>query len=191
MADDLTAKLGELLKKKPWYELPRLLADLRLYDIRKELRAKNLHDTQEPPEARQEIPTNLDPELRHARTIDGTYNDLNFPKMGSAGCRFGRNFPLDQVAPDAPNLLIPNPRVVSVELMTREQFQPATFLNLLAAAWIQFMVHDWFVHERSKTDFAEIPTSPATASVRRASASRARFRILHLQGRRGRPPTPI
>jgi Animal haem peroxidase len=160
MADDLTAKLGELLKKKPWYELPRLLADVRLYDIRKELRAKNLHDTQEPPEARQEIPANLDPALRHARTIDGTYNDLNFPKMGSAGCRFGRNFPLDQVVPDAPNLLIPNPRVVSVELMTREQFQPATFLNLLAAAWIQFMVHDWFVHERSKTAFAEIPTSP-------------------------------
>jgi hypothetical protein len=48
MADDLTAKLGELLKKKPWYELPRLPADLRLYDIRNELRAKNLHDTQHP-----------------------------------------------------------------------------------------------------------------------------------------------
>ena len=111
-------------------------------------------------EPRQEIPANLDPALRDARTIDGTYNDLNFPKMGSAGCRFGRNFPLDQVVPDAPNLLIPNPRVVSRELMTREQFQPATFLNLLAAAWIQFMVHDWFVHDRSKTDFVEIPTSP-------------------------------
>ncbi len=160
MADDLIAKLGELLKKRPWYELPRLLADVRLVEIRNELRAKNLHDTEEPPETRQEIPANLDPALRHARTIDGTYNDLHFPKMGSAGCRFGRNFPLDQVFPDAPNLLIPNPRVVSVELMTREQFQPATFLNLLAAAWIQFMVHDWFVHERSTTDFVEIPTSP-------------------------------
>ena len=78
--------------------------------------------------------------------------------MGSVGCRFGRNVPLEHVVPDAPNLLIPNPRVVSRELMTREQFQPATFLNLLAAAWIQFMVHDWFVHERSKTDFVEIPT---------------------------------
>ena len=160
MADDLTARLGDLLKKKPWYELPRLLADVRLYQIREELRAKNLYDTQEPPEPRQEIPTNLDPALRQNRTIDGTYNDLNFPKMGSAGCRFGRNFPLDQTSPDVPNLLIPNPRVVSVELMTREQFQPATFLNLLAASWIQFMVHDWFVHERSQTEFVEIPTSP-------------------------------
>ena len=45
MADDLITKLGELLKRKPWYELPRLLADVRLYDIRNELRAKNLHDT--------------------------------------------------------------------------------------------------------------------------------------------------
>jgi hypothetical protein len=160
MADDLIAKLGVLLNKKPWYELPRLLADVRLYEIRKELRAKNLYDTEEPAEPRQEIPADLDPALRQGRTIDGTYNDLNFPKMGSAGRRFGRNFPLDEVYPDGPNLLIPNPRVVSRELMTREQFQPATFLNLLAASWIQFMVHDWFVHERSTTDFVDIPTPP-------------------------------
>ena len=62
--------------------------------------------------------------------------------------------------PDTANLLVPNPRTVSRELMTREQFQPATILNLLAAAWIQFMVHDWFVHERSKTEFIDVPTQP-------------------------------
>src|SRR4249919_1800351 len=120
MPDDMLSKLGELLKKKPWYQLPRLLADGQLVEMRKELRAKNLHDTEDPPLSRQEIPANLDPALRHARTMDGTYNDLHFPKMGSAGCRFGRNFPLDQVRPDVPNLLIPNPRVVSLELMTRQ-----------------------------------------------------------------------
>jgi hypothetical protein len=54
---------------------------------------------------------------------------------------------------------VPNPRVVSRTLMTREQFQPATILNLIAASWIQFMVHDWFVHKRSKSDFIEIPTA--------------------------------
>jgi hypothetical protein len=80
--------------------------------------------------------------------------------MGAVGCRFGRNFPLDKVFPDTPNLLIPNPRVVSRELMTRDAFQPATTLNLLAAAWIQFMVHDWFVHKRSETDAIEIPAAP-------------------------------
>jgi hypothetical protein len=31
-------------------------------------------------------------------------------------------------------------------LLARTEFQPATTLNLLAAAWIQFEVHDWFSH---------------------------------------------
>ena len=160
MADDLIGKLGDLFKKKPWYQLPYLLAAGRLVEIRNELRAKNLHDTEEPAETKQEIPADLDPALRQARTFDGTYNDLHFPKMGAAGRRFGRNFPLDQVFPDAPHIMIPNPRVVSRELMTREQFQPVTILNVLAASWIQFMVHDWFVHKRSETDVVEIPTPP-------------------------------
>ena len=30
--------------------------------------------------------------------------------------------------------------------MTRDEFRPATILNVLAAAWIQFEVHDWFSH---------------------------------------------
>ncbi len=77
--------------------------------------------------------------------------------MGAAGCRFGRNVPLQHTFPDTPNLLVPSPRHVSRELMTRDQFQPATILNLLAASWIQFMVHDWFVHDRSKTERIDIP----------------------------------
>ena len=40
--------------------------------------------------------------------------------MGAAGCRFGRNVPLEHTFPDTPNLLVPNPRVVSRELMTRD-----------------------------------------------------------------------
>jgi hypothetical protein len=52
--------------------------------MRKELRAKNLHDTEDPPLSRQEIPANLDPALRHARTMDGTYNDLGAPQTPSA-----------------------------------------------------------------------------------------------------------
>jgi hypothetical protein len=130
----------------------------RLIEMRNDLREKNLHDTEEPPLERREIPANLDPALRESRTPEGTSNDLHFPKMGSAGCRFGRNFPLSEVAPDTPNLLIPNPRIVSRELMTRDHFQPATVLNLLAASWIQFMVHDWFVHARSSSEFLEIAT---------------------------------
>ena len=66
--------------------------------------------------------------------------------------------PLQHVHPDTPNLLVPNPRVVSRELMTRDTFKPATILDLLAASWIQFMVHDWFVR-RSKTDGVDVPTA--------------------------------
>jgi hypothetical protein len=158
MPGDLTSRIGDLLRKRPWYKLPRLLAMGRLIEMRNDLREKNLHDTEEPPLERREIPANLDPALRESRTPEGTSNDLHFPKMGSAGCRFGRNFPLSEVAPDTPNLLIPNPRIVSRELMTRDHFQPATVLNLLAASWIQFMVHDWFVHARSSSEFLEIAT---------------------------------
>ena len=157
---DLLSRLGDLLNRRPWYQLPRLLAEGRLVEIRNELREKNLHDTEEPADTEQAIAANLDPKLRESRTFDGTHNDLRYPRMGAAGRRFGRNTPIDQTFPDAPNLLIPNPRVISRELMTREQFQPATILNLLAAAWIQFMVHDWFVHKRSDKEFAEIPTPP-------------------------------
>ena len=159
MADDLLGRIGTVIARRPWYQLPRLFAMLRLIEIRNDLREKNLHDTEEPAFETKDIPANLDPALRAERTIDGTFNDLKVPKMGAAGCRFGRNVPLDHVVPDTANLLIPNPRVVSRELMTREAFQPATFLNLLAASWIQFMVHDWFVHKRSATDKVEIPTA--------------------------------
>jgi hypothetical protein len=129
----------------------------KLIEIRDELREKNLHDTEEPPLEHTPIPADLDPALREGRTSDGSFNDLQVPRMGAAGCRFGRNIPLQHTFPDAANLLIPNPRVVSRELMTRDRFQPATILNLLAASWIQFMVHDWFVHERSQSGRIDIP----------------------------------
>jgi hypothetical protein len=160
--DALTKRIGGLLHGRPWFQLPRFLAYARLVAIRNELREKNLHDTEEPPFEKQAVPppADLDPAIREARTTDGTSNDLQYPRMGSAGCRFGRNVPLEHTVPDTANLLVPNPRTVSRELMTRDQFQPATILNLLAAAWIQFMVHDWFVHKRSKTEFIDIPTQP-------------------------------
>jgi hypothetical protein len=148
-------------RKRPWYEKPKLAAMPELVEIRNQLRQENLHDTEEPALVKQEVPVNLDPVLRNERTIDGSYNDLSYPQMGCAHRRFGRNVPLEHTFPDTPNLMHPSPRVVSRELMTRDTFQPATILNLLAAAWIQFMVHDWFVHKRSSLDDGvEIPLAP-------------------------------
>src|SRR5436305_13090099 len=82
-----------------------------------------------------------------ARTADGTYNDTDIPAMGSANTRFGRNVPLKDAYPDKDEaILTPNPRTVSLELLARDTFKPVPFLNMFAAAWIQFMIHDWFSH---------------------------------------------
>jgi hypothetical protein len=129
-----------------WYDLPRPAEGIKLYRIRDELREKNLHDTEEPPLESSTAPPGG--EAYNVRTSDGTYNDLKCPRMGSAGMRFGRNVPLSEAFPDTSNLLTPSPRQVSLELLTRTVFQPATILNVIAAAWIQFMVHDWFVHKK-------------------------------------------
>jgi len=131
---------------KDWYELPFATAATRLVDIRNELRQKNLYDTQEPPLESTTSPT--PPEAHALRTNDGTYNDLKCPRMGSAGVRFGRNVPLSETFPDTANLMNPNPRTVSLELLTRTTFQPAEIINVIAAAWIQFQVHDWFMHRK-------------------------------------------
>lgn len=135
---------------KQWYELPRPAAVTKLVQIRDELRAKNLHDTEEPPLPHQQGAA--PEEAKAARTVDGTNNDLSVPLMGSTGTRFGRNVPLSETVPDAANLMNPNPRTVSRELFTRTKFQPATILNVMAAAWIQFQVHDWFVHKKGTKD---------------------------------------
>jgi Animal haem peroxidase len=69
--------------------------------------------------------------------------------MGAAGQTFGRNVPLEcTVREEEPRILEPSPFTISSELMERRSFLPATSLNLLAAAWIQFQVHDWVAHEK-------------------------------------------
>jgi hypothetical protein len=139
-------------KEKEWFDFPNAIAGPKLVELRNELREKNLHDTEDPPLEQTTAPPPGD--TRNARTSDGTYNDLKCPRMGGAGMRFGRNVPLSETFPDVANLMNPSPRQVSLELLTRHEFQPATILNVIAAAWIQFMVHDWFVHKKGTLEHA-------------------------------------
>src|SRR5437867_2783196 len=126
MADSLFSKLGDFLgKTRPWYKLPTALAIPKLSQMRNDLRQKNLHDTEEPPLVQRAPNAPFPPQVSENRTTDGSYNDLNYLKMGAVGCRFGRNFPLAETVPDTPNLLNPSPRAVSQALLTRAQFQPA------------------------------------------------------------------
>ncbi len=119
--------------------------------------------------------------LIRARTLTGICNDIRNPLMGSTGMPFARNVELDTTFPDLEQttltknrhggrigLLTPDPQVISRELFTRVQsnpaacnlgfglpgnsvdancdYQKAPFFNVLAAYWIQFMTHDWFSH---------------------------------------------
>jgi hypothetical protein len=131
-----------------WDKLPKPIAMLVLIGLRNILREKNLVDTGRGPLDQPDISAH--PRHLTARTLDGTFNNLDDPLMGSLGSRFGRNVPLETTVREQ-NPLQPNPRTVSRELLTRHAFIPATTLNLLAGAWIQFEVHDWFSHGKNET----------------------------------------
>jgi hypothetical protein len=137
-----------------WWNLPAVPAIIVLLAARRVYRRTNLQDTGSLPTVDPLVAPPLDQRYLTARTADGTYNDLDNPTMGAAGTRFGRNVPLDATIPDTAHLLDPNPRVVSHELLTRDTFRPATILNLMAGAWLQFMVHDWLSHGRNEKDNA-------------------------------------
>jgi heme peroxidase len=129
-----------------WHHWPPLLGLMMLVGIRSRLRLENLVHTSlglRAPDAQPLSPAS-------ARTPDGTFNDLRCPGMGSAGTPFGRNVPLAAVRPepyfDGQCRSVPSPRAVSNDLLERREFVSAKPLNVLAAAWIQFMVHDWFSH---------------------------------------------
>ncbi|HZG66892.1 MAG TPA: peroxidase family protein, partial [Herpetosiphonaceae bacterium] len=150
----LLSPLGYALDRSVgWDKLPLPLALVVLVGIRDRLRQKNLYDPS-PPLSTDRIPSPTgDARYLIARTPDGTYNDLEYPTMGSAGTRFGRNMPLEHSHREPePRLMHPNPRTVSRELQTRDTFKPATTLNVLAAAWLQFMTRDWFSHGRAERE---------------------------------------
>ncbi len=140
-------------QRSGWDKLPTPLGLLVLIGVRNVLRKENLTATETlPTEHTVPVPP-WRPEYRTQRSPDGTYNDLQAPAMGRAGARFGRNIPLEDVRrTPIPDLLEPNPRTVSRELMTRHEFQAAEHLNALVAAWLQFMIHDWFSHGHGPSD---------------------------------------
>jgi hypothetical protein len=150
------------MSNTPWHQRIVPLALLQLNKFRKNLRQNNLHDTSQLPD-KNKLPQPVpDPEKKYLtrRNFDGSYNDLDHPEMGMNNTRFGRNVPLKDAYPDTPNLMKPSPREVSRVLMTRDEFMPATTLNILAAAWIQFQNHDWFVHKQHPSKRIEIPLKP-------------------------------
>jgi hypothetical protein len=152
LSNAFNAAMEALDKRVGWHKLPVPLGLLTLIGIRNQLREKNLYDTRPNGQDGREAPP-WNARYLTARTFDGTYNDLDDPMMGSAGSRFGRNVPPEHTYPEPPpRLFEPNPRLISRELLTRREFLPATTLNVLAASWIQFEVHDWVFHGHTETE---------------------------------------
>ena len=145
VADAVDHKLG-------WPHLPKYLGLANLVGVRNVLREHNLHDTSRQPSVGGVEAPEWDEKFETQRTVDGSWNDLANPTMGMAGTRFGRNVPIAHTWPDTANLLEPNPRTVSRRLMTRDELIPATAGNALIAAWLQFMIRDWFKHGPSPTE---------------------------------------
>ena len=149
-----------------WYQKPLALGILTLSYMRQTLDRNNLKDTYPPGaltafQARGLVPP---PGARYFRTADGSWNNLNNPKEGAAGTRFPRNVDLSRTWPETgARLLTPNPAEISQVLLSREngKMKEVPFLNLLAACWIQFMVHGWVSHRVSyKLGVHELPLPP-------------------------------
>jgi hypothetical protein len=135
-----------------WYRNGLFKGGLALIKMRKVLESPGDNLT----ETYLKIPESVQcgPETLEARTADGTCNDLEHPAIGAAGMRFARNVPFSAIPAESDrDVMSPDPRRVSRELLTRPDgnYPRVSFLNLFAASWIQFMVHDWLNHSRLET----------------------------------------
>ncbi len=129
-----------------------VFADLLLSSLRTRMNAETLQDPYPGDLAGQAPPGQRRPAWTHFfPTADGSWR-TDDPNMGRAGTRFPRQGRLDAqetVRNRALDAELPSPRRVSRELLApRGERIEAPFLNLLAAAWIQFQVHGWFNHRQ-------------------------------------------
>ena len=157
LADRLLGTLARTTERvRVWHHWPFITGLAIVLGHRANLRRDNLTDTETEPKP-VSPPDGFD--IQGARTPDGSYNDLGTPWMGAAHTRFGRNMPMASTYGETgERLMDPSPREVSRRLLARRDFAPVPHLNLLAAAWIQFMVHDWLSHGKNdKSVMLEVP----------------------------------
>ncbi|MGW4029652.1 peroxidase family protein [Streptomyces sp. NPDC004838] len=139
-----SAAFAGINQSREWWELPTFLGLMNVKVLRSDLRRENLHDTFGAGGERPRRPT---PRLAPHRSYDGSGYDPYDEDMGRVGTRLDRNAPLHMAFPDSDaELMEPSPREVSRRVLARREFTPATSLNLLAAAWIQFQNHGWANH---------------------------------------------
>ena len=143
----------------PWHSLPTPLAIANLAALRLDLEHKNLYATSQLDSQRNQTSKEDCKRWESARSPNGVCNDLRDPDMGRADLPFGRQQPLDQVSCKLPAGM-PSSREVSLRLMTRKTFKPATIINNTAMIWLQFQVHDWVQPGRDAKNPIQIPLKP-------------------------------
>jgi Animal haem peroxidase len=155
-----------------WYRRPSRRAILTLAHMREELNRRNLKEAYPKSElvGFQSKGQKPPPGVKCCRTADGSWNNLKNPMEGAAGTRFSRNVASTVIRPESGvRLLTPHPREVSRRLLARgERMKEVPFLNLLAAAWIQFQTHDWLSHGDSlRSNSYEIPLAQEDEACRK------------------------
>ncbi|GLJ28195.1 hypothetical protein SUGI_0553790 [Cryptomeria japonica] len=122
-----------------WHKLPVFLG-LAYLEIRRTLHQRyNLLNVGSTP-----VGVRYNPVDYPYRTADGKYNDPFNQAVGSEDTFFGRNM---LPSPQKDEVLRPDPMVVATKLLARRKLVDTDKqFNMLAASWIQFMIHDWVDH---------------------------------------------
>lgn len=106
------------------------------------------------------------------RTANGKFNDPFNIETGDEGSFFGRNM---LPSPQKHEILDPHPSVVATKLLARKKLaDTGKQFNMLAACWIQFMIHDWVDHIED-TEQVEIKAPAGVAN----SCPLKSFRFYH------------
>ena len=143
----LTTTAAALDRRFGWDRLPRPLGVITLVGLRTRLRQLNLHDTGTIESVRPRPDGD-----RHLRTRDAR-RQLQRPRGADDGHdrrplrpqRPGRAHASRAAAGAA--RAEPSPRQPGAP--DANEFKPATIVNVLAGAWLQFEVHDWFSHGKN------------------------------------------
>ncbi|PPS05909.1 hypothetical protein GOBAR_AA14728 [Gossypium barbadense] len=132
-----------------WHRLPVILGLIYLAVRRRLHQHYNLISVGKSPSG-----VRVNPGDYKYRTDDGSYGDPFNEGAGSQGTFFGRNImPVDQTD----KLKKPDPMVVATKLLTRAHYKDTgKQLNMIAASWIQFMIHDWVDHMENTNQQVEL-----------------------------------
>ena len=114
-----------------------------------------------------------DTQLQRFRSSDGTCNNFDMPLMGAVGTSFTRNTKASLPHKDGDADVT---KVANILKRDVSNVGLAPF-NQLAVAWIQFMTHDWFQHDKTATPGSSMRNKLPTGGTHRNCMGRRRKKL--------------